>query len=122
MSRRDFLKAATFSAATCLAARCRLPVAAADDRGEQDFFRTRGVVLGVDDIRTLDWPARAKRAGLTTIGTHVTPGQVAEFVTTERGQAFLTDCREHSTVTSSPSARRSVTLVAVSATSSPENT
>lgn len=60
----------------------------------ESFFRTRGVVLSVPDLETLDWPRLAADAGLTTIGTHITPGQVAAFVQTEKGQAFLEACRE----------------------------
>lgn len=57
------------------------------------FFLTRGVVLVIRDLQTLDWPARAKRAGLTTIGTHVFPHEVAAFLKTDQGQAFLENCR-----------------------------
>jgi len=56
-------------------------------------FKTRGVVLTVEDLETLDWPRRAAEAGLTTIGTHITPSQVARFVESEKGQAFLDECR-----------------------------
>jgi hypothetical protein len=37
---------------------------------EPPVFLTRGVVLVTRDIETLDWPTRAKAAGLTTIATH----------------------------------------------------
>ena len=60
----------------------------------EPFFKTRGVVLVPGDMATLDWPGMAKQAGLTTIGTHITPSQVAGFVATERGQEFLSRCRE----------------------------
>lgn len=55
------------------------------------FFLTRGVVLVLRDIQTLDWPTRA--AGLTTIGTHIFPHEVAAFLKTDEGQAFLERCR-----------------------------
>ena len=44
------------------------------------FLLTRGVVLVTRDIVTLDWPARAKAAGLTTIATHVFPQEVVDFL------------------------------------------
>lgn len=56
-------------------------------------FATRGVVLLVRDMQTLDWPARAKRAGLTTLATHVFPHEVADFVKSDSGQTFLQQCR-----------------------------
>jgi len=59
------------------------------------FFTTRGVILGTDDLATLDWPQRAQAAGLTTIATHITPSEVADFVATEAGQRFLAQCRDH---------------------------
>lgn len=62
--------------------------------GDQEpFFKTRGVVLVPSDMTTWDWPEQAKRAGLTTIGTHVFPHQVAAFLKTDEGQAFLESCR-----------------------------
>ena len=56
---------------------------------------TRGVVVTVDDLKTLNWPKLAKQAGLTTIGTHIHPEQVATFVRTGQGQSFLEDCRKY---------------------------
>ncbi|WP_344978358.1 DUF4838 domain-containing protein [Compostibacter hankyongensis] len=58
-------------------------------------LKTRGVVLSVEDLLTLDWPKLAFDAGLTTIGTHVTPSQVARFITSEKGQQFLSDCKKY---------------------------
>lgn len=60
---------------------------------EEPFFVTRGVVVVPSDITTWNWPEEAKRAGLTTIATHVFPHQVAEFIETDQGQAFLDRCR-----------------------------
>jgi hypothetical protein len=57
------------------------------------WFKTRGVVLTPGDITTFEWPASAHAAGLTTIATHVTPRQIAAFVATEQGQAFLAECK-----------------------------
>lgn len=61
---------------------------------EQPFFLTRGVVLVTRDIATLDWPTRAKAAGLTTIATHIFPQEIVDFLATEPGQRFLQQCRE----------------------------
>jgi hypothetical protein len=61
---------------------------------EVPFFATRGVVLCVKDMETLDWPERAKAAGLTTIGTHIRPSEIAAFVKTDRGRSFLERCRK----------------------------
>lgn len=58
------------------------------------YFTTRGLVLSVDDLSTVDWPAQAKEAGLTTIATHVTPSEVAAFIQSPKGQAFLRQCEE----------------------------
>lgn len=57
-------------------------------------FKTRGVVLVPGDMATLDWPQMAKQAGLTTIGTHITPSQVSGFICSERGQIFLNRCHQ----------------------------
>lgn len=58
-------------------------------------FRTRGIILDVNDLSTVDWPKLAKEVGLTTIGTHITPSQVAEFYRSEKGKSFVASCREH---------------------------
>ena len=65
-----------------------------DDRDKTPYFTTRGLVLSVDDLTTVDWPKMAKEAELTTIATHVTPSEVAEFIQSPEGQAFLHQCRE----------------------------
>lgn len=56
---------------------------------------TRGLILDIVDLGTLDWPALAHEAGLTTIGTHVFPAQVAAFIQTDKGQQFLNDCKKY---------------------------
>lgn len=58
-------------------------------------LKTRGVVVTVDDLQTLDWPKLAKQAGLTTIGTHVNPEQVATFIRSEKGQQFIEACQKY---------------------------
>ena len=56
-------------------------------------FTTRGVVITPADL-TLNWPERARRAGLTTIALHPFPRNVTEFVRSRDGEAFLDTCRE----------------------------
>jgi hypothetical protein len=58
-------------------------------------LKTAGVVLTVDELSTLDWPRLARDAGLTTIGTHVTPSQVTAFIRSDKGQKFLEDCTQY---------------------------
>jgi hypothetical protein len=60
----------------------------------QSFFATRGVVLTTADLETVDWPKKAKDAGLTTIATHITPSQVVAFIQSPKGQDFLRECKE----------------------------
>ena len=59
----------------------------------QPLFRTRGLVLVTKDLSEVGWPLIAKEAGLSTIGTHVTPSEVTQFVKNEKGQRFLDECR-----------------------------
>lgn len=94
LSRRQFLCAslhATASVASCV----NVP-AFAHSRGEdrEPFFKTRGVVLTTPDLSTLDWPRQAAKAGLTTIATHVTPGEVSKFIRSGRGREFLAECKD----------------------------
>jgi len=56
------------------------------------FFKTRGVVLSANELTTVDWPTRAKNAGLTTIGIHISPSQIADFIKSDEDQAFLEQC------------------------------
>jgi hypothetical protein len=57
-------------------------------------FQTRGVVLVPEDFSLLDWPERAARAGLTTIGLHHqnSPEAVVKFIESEHGQDALARC------------------------------
>lgn len=73
----------------CLAA----AASAATAQGDL-FFRTRGVVIRPFDITNWPWPQKAKEAGLSTIGTHVFPHEVADFIKTDDGQRFLQECRD----------------------------
>jgi hypothetical protein len=91
-SRRRFLEAGLGVMASIVA---RPKVGAlgadrADDR--KPFFKTRGVVLTTPDLSTLDWPQRAAKAGLTTIATHVTRGEVSKFIQSDKGRTFLAEC------------------------------
>lgn len=88
ISRRGLLRSAAAIAAAAAGPAQGQP---ADDRS---FFKTRGVVLVPSDMTTWDWPQQAKRAGLSTIATHVFPHQVAAFVKTDEGQKFLHECKE----------------------------
>lgn len=60
------------------------------------LFATRGVVLLPDDLTLADWPERAKRAGLFTIGIHHqnSPKAVIAWVQSDAGQRFLAQCRK----------------------------
>ncbi len=59
-------------------------------------FAIRGVVLVPEDLTLKDWPVRAKRAGLSTIGIHHqnSPRAVVRWVKSDSGQRFLEQCRE----------------------------
>lgn len=59
-------------------------------------FATRGVVLIPEDLTLEDWPDRAKRAGLSTIGIHHqnSPAAVIRWVKSDLGQRFLEQCRK----------------------------
>jgi hypothetical protein len=57
-------------------------------------FDTRGVVLVPEDLSLTDWPERAAKAGLTTIGLHhgASPKAVADFIESPAGRDFLSRC------------------------------
>ena len=59
-------------------------------------FLTRGVVLLPGDLSLTDWPERAARAGLTTIGLHHgnSPQLVIDCVKSPAGQEFLEKCKK----------------------------
>ena len=58
-------------------------------------FDMRGVVLTVDDLENVDWVQLAHESGINTIGTHIRPQQVADFMVTERGKEFLAQCQKY---------------------------
>ncbi|HUT89972.1 MAG TPA: DUF4838 domain-containing protein [Thermoguttaceae bacterium] len=92
VSRRGFLRSAAAGSLALGGLAARGKAATAEDA--KPFFQTRGVVLVPSDVTTWDWPEQAKRAGLSTIGTHIFPHQVAEFVQTDEGRRFLERCRK----------------------------
>jgi hypothetical protein len=60
----------------------------------ESALQTRGVVLVPEDLSLADWPERAKRAGLTTIGIHQqnSPQAVIDWIKTDAGQRLLDSC------------------------------
>lgn len=60
---------------------------------DEPYFETRGVVLSVQDLETVDWPTLAAESGINTIGTHMFPEQVLTFIQSEKGKEFLETCR-----------------------------
>lgn len=90
MNRRDFLAAGAALAAASGPGRRFV-------RGGEPGspFRTRGVVLTPADFSLDDWPERAKRAGLTTIGLHhpTSPQAIVAWLKTDAGDRFLESSR-----------------------------
>lgn len=84
LDRRSFLAAIP---AAALAARPRAV-------GMEGGFQTRGVVLTSEDFSLADWPERARRAGLTTIGIHHqnSPKAVVEWAASDAGARVLEAC------------------------------
>ncbi|MDR3182666.1 MAG: DUF4838 domain-containing protein [Planctomycetaceae bacterium] len=66
-------------------------------KGQTDVphYKMRGVVLSVHDLETVDWAKLAHESGINTIGTHVTPEQVAGFMQSDKGKKFLADCKKY---------------------------
>ena len=61
----------------------------------QSHYQMRGVVLNTVDLSTVDWAKKAHEAGINTIGTHMYPGEVVEFLQTQKGKRFMADCRRY---------------------------
>src|SRR5213082_445804 len=59
-----------------------------------DAFQTRGVLLVPEDLSLADWPERAAKAGLTTVGLHhgASPKAVVDFIESPAGSDFLAKC------------------------------
>ena len=86
-TRRQFLGSGLAGAAALC---CRDLLAAV---ARPSTFAARGVVLVPEDLTLGDWPERAKRAGLSTIGIHgSSPKAVARWVRSDAGQRFRADC------------------------------
>ena len=58
------------------------------------WFQTRGVVVSVSDLMTLDWPTRAEAVGLTHISTHGSLRDLAEFMRSDEGHQFFDSCQQ----------------------------
>jgi hypothetical protein len=72
-----------------------LPLSVSRAAEERPFLLTRGVVLVPEDLTLSDWPERAKRAGLTTIGIHSSsPHFVIGWIKRDAGQQFLDVCKK----------------------------
>jgi hypothetical protein len=89
IDRREFARAGV---GVCLLGGWAATTRAKDAR---PAFVTRGVVLVPADLSLGDWPNRAHRAGLTTIGLHhgSSPKEVICTVKSDEGQRFLDRCR-----------------------------
>ncbi len=71
-------------------------IADAASRGlGEPVFRTRGVVLTVEDLTLADWPKRAKAAGVNTIALHAPRSArlLADYIRSKPGRKFLASCR-----------------------------
>ncbi len=63
------------------------------ERPEDDcWWQMRGLVLSTKELAEVDWPAMAHKAGINTIGTHITPSEVLEFLQTPAGVRFSREC------------------------------
>jgi hypothetical protein len=101
-SRREFAKSAGLSLAALAIPHRSWSQEAHERDNPPPFFKTRGIVLLVSDLLSLeDWPARAKRAGLTTVATHFitnprfehhTMQHLIDFIKSETGQRFREEC------------------------------
>jgi len=101
-SRREFAKATALGLAAVAAPRRLRHQEGRDRDGPPPFFKTRGIVLLISDLLSLDdWPTRVKRAGLTTVATHFitnprfkhhTLQHLVNFVKSETGQRFREEC------------------------------
>jgi len=103
-SRRQFAKAAGLALAALAVPHRSSSQEGVERDGPSPFFKTRGIVLLISDLLSLDdWPARAKRAGLTTVATHFitnprfehhTMQHLTNFVKSETGQRFREECAQ----------------------------
>ena len=61
----------------------------------ESHYQMRGVVLNTVDLATVDWAKKAHENGINTIGTHMFPGEVVEFIQSPKGQKFMEDCHRY---------------------------
>ena len=64
---------------------------------ECNHWDMKGVVLTVNDLQTVDWANVAAENGINTIGTHIRPNEVMEFMNSPEGEAWrekMDLCRE----------------------------
>ncbi len=94
LSRRAFLGVAAAATTGALGAKGAAGAAGAE-RAPKSARKTRGVVIYPSDLSLRDWPARAARAGLTTIALHTGEklATVTDFIASDTGVRFLTECR-----------------------------
>ena len=62
---------------------------------QDSWWQMRGLVLSTKELAEVDWPELAKRSGINTIGTHITPSEVAAFMASPEGKAFRRKCRKY---------------------------
>jgi len=88
MKRRRFLVVSTMAAVAGMAGRSMAE--------EPASASTRGIILYPFDLTLADWPERAARAGLTTIGLHAARrlDVLVKFVQSDQGQQFIERCRK----------------------------
>ena len=61
----------------------------------KSHYQMKGIIVNTQDLSTVDWGKLAAENGINTVGTHMFPGEVIEFIQSEKGQAFLASCKEH---------------------------
>ena len=61
----------------------------------QSHYQMKGIIVNTQDLSTVDWGKLAAENGINTVGTHMYPGEVIEFIQSEKGQAFLASCKKH---------------------------
>jgi hypothetical protein len=92
-TRRSFLKSVPVSALLLTQAGF-LASCSTNEEAENDndpFFKTRGLIIGWDPEKMLDWPRIAYNAGLTTLGVTIS-GSVK---TSEAWIKFVADCKKY---------------------------
>lgn len=79
-----------------LAALLSLPLtfscARTDEPRDTPWWQMRGLVLSTAELSEVDWPAMAHETGINTIGTHITPSEVLDFMQTPAGKRFVREC------------------------------